>query len=219
MSVRKFVRSKRFLATLSLVTLMGSAGITGAPVANAAAASPGFLMGAGLSCLWPGTPTQVASTTVTGSVGDTFTVSMAFFCNTKTIVGNAGVATPSTGTIIASVSAVTFTIVGTGSFTLTGSPDALLTINIVVPGGASNQAAAATVVFPPPPPAPDKMQAVARPSTGCATFVSDASLNWDGVAGTGWGSSWAQWMNNGLGGDVCMRMLGYNPNTGKTVIR
>ena len=218
MSVRKFVRSKRLLATLSLVTLLGSAGIAGASVANAAAASPGTLMGGGMSCLWPGLP-PVASTTVTGSVGDTFTVqflSMGMFCNTKLIVGSAGVATPSTGTIN-TTAAVTFTIVGTGSFTLTSLVDQTLTINVVASGGAGNQAS--TVVASPPPPVPDKMQAVARPSTGCATFVSDAGLNWDGVAGTGWGSSWAQWMNNGLGGDVCMRMLGYNSNTGKTVIR
>jgi len=214
MSVRKFVRSNRFVATLSLVTLLGSVGIAGAPVANAVA-FPGFLMGAGMNCLWPGGQ----SDTITGQVGDTFTVrflSMGMFCNTKIIVGNAGVATPSTGTIN-TTAAVTFTIVGSGSFTLTSLVDQTLTINVVASGGAGNQAS--TVVASPPPPVPDKMQAVARPSTGCATFVSDAGLNWDGVAGTGWGSSWAQWMNNGLGGDVCMRMLGYNSNTGKTVIR
>jgi YVTN family beta-propeller protein len=66
---------------------------------------------------------------------------------------------------------------------------------------------------------PDKMQAVPRPSTGCATFVSDASINWFGIAGTGWNPSWAQWPNNGLGGDVCVRMLGYNTNTSRWVIR
>jgi hypothetical protein len=32
-------------------------------------------------------------------------------------------------------------------------------------------------------------------------------LNWSGVAPGGWGQSWAQWMNDGLGGDVCTRML------------
>jgi DNA-binding beta-propeller fold protein YncE len=69
------------------------------------------------------------------------------------------------------------------------------------------------------PAVPDKMQAVARPSTGCATFVSDASINWSGIAGTGWNPSWAQWANNGLGGDVCVRMLGYNMNTSKWFIR
>jgi len=32
-------------------------------------------------------------------------------------------------------------------------------------------------------------------------------LNWSGVAPGGWGQSWSQWMNDGLGGQVCTRML------------
>jgi hypothetical protein len=70
-----------------------------------------------------------------------------------------------------------------------------------------------------PPPVPDQIQQIGRPSTGCATFVSDAMLNWSGISGGGWGSSWAQWMNNGQGGDVCVRMLGYTVSTSKWFIR
>ena len=70
-----------------------------------------------------------------------------------------------------------------------------------------------------PPPVPDQIQQIGRPSTGCATFISDAMLNWTGISGGGWGSSWAQWMNNGQGGDVCVRMLGYTVSTSKWFIR
>jgi hypothetical protein len=214
MSVLKPVRVKNFLATLSMVTLMGAAGTMGAPVANAAASPASFLV-SGFSCLFAGVP-PAASTTVTGAVGDTFTVAfltMGGFCDTKTIVGSAGVATPATGTIN-TTAPVTFTIVGTGSFTFTGTVYETLTINVVATGGA-----AGAVVALPAPPVPDKMQAVARPTAGCATLVSDASMNWAGIAGTGWGTSWAQWMNNGVGGDVCVRMLGYNMNTSSWFVR
>lgn len=40
-------------------------------------------------------------------------------------------------------------------------------------------------------------------------------LNWFGVAGGGWGESWAHWPNNGLGGDVCTRTLVYNNAQGR----
>ena len=213
MSVLKPFRVKNFLATLSMVTLMGSAGIAGAPVANAAAASPAAFNDISMFC-------NSYLATVTGAVGDTFTVqfpNMGVTCFTKTIVGNAGVATPATGTI-STTAAVTFTIIGSGSFTLTATQPMpiIQTITIVATGAAGAGAVAAAVASPP---VPDKMQAVARPTAGCATLVSDASMNWAGIAGTGWGASWAQWMNNGVGGDVCVRMLGYNMNTSSWFVR
>jgi hypothetical protein len=76
-----------------------------------------------------------------------------------------------------------------------------------------------SVAILPPPPVPDEIQQIGRPSTGCATFKSDAILNWTGISGAGWGSSWAQWMNDGKGGDVCVRMLGYTVSTGTWSIR
>ena len=43
----------------------------------------------------------------------------------------------------------------------------------------------------------------------CTEFASEA-LNWAGVSGGGWGESWAQWMNGGMGGPVCTRTLVYS---------
>ncbi len=76
-----------------------------------------------------------------------------------------------------------------------------------------------SIAILPLPQVPDQIQQIGRPSAGCATFVSDTSVNWTGIAGNGWGSSWAQWMNNGKGGDVCVRMLGYTVSTSKWFIR
>jgi len=212
MSVLKSFRAKNLLAALPMVTLVGAVGIVSAPVAFAAASPAALISDDPLCFLWTSVD-FTSSTTVTGAVGDTFTVQFpimgGIFCRTKTIVGSAGVATPSTGTISTNA-AVPFTIVGSGSFTLTSNSQTM-TITIVATGGA--------VVTLPAPPVPDIMQAVLRPSTGCATLVSDASMNWAGIAGTGWNPSWAQWANGGLGGDVCVRMLGYNMNTSKWFIR
>lgn len=217
MPVLQSVRVKKFLATLSMVTLMGAVGIVSAPMAFAAA-SPAALSSNDPFCIIWTSVTNTGSTTVTGAVGDTFTVQFPTmadgFCHTKMIVGGAGVATASTGTI-STTAAVTFTIVGSGSFMLAGGPQ-IMTITIVATGGVPP---VTTVASLPAPSVPDRMQAVPRPSTGCATFVSEASMNWYGIAGTGWNPSWAQWANSGLGGDACVRMLGYNANTNSVVIR
>ena len=43
-------------------------------------------------------------------------------------------------------------------------------------------------------------------------------LNWSGVSAGGWGQSWAQWMNDGLGGAVCTRTLVYSNSQGRWVL-
>ena len=55
-----------------------------------------------------------------------------------------------------------------------------------------------------PPPA---MQQVGLPLAGNCAAITDTSLNWGGSQSGGWGSSWAQWMNDGHGGAVCTRTL------------
>jgi len=48
--------------------------------------------------------------------------------------------------------------------------------------------------------------------------AASPSLNWAGVPSGGWGMSWAQWMNGGLGGAVCTRMLNYSNAQGGWVL-
>ena len=92
-----------------------------------------------------------------------------------------------------------------------GSGDRVMTSGL---SGSSSVTDAATI-----PAVPDVMQAVGRPATGCATYVSTGSVNKGNVAGTGWNPSWGTWINEGRGGDVCVRMLGYNMTTSAWFIR
>jgi hypothetical protein len=56
---------------------------------------------------------------------------------------------------------------------------------------------------------PDWLQQVGLPASGTCTGIDDTLLNQGGAASGGWGKSWAQWMNGGLGGAVCTRSLAY----------
>jgi hypothetical protein len=152
---------------------------------------------------------------VSGHIGESFTVT---FPNLLVAVGSVGVqspgcpdwsfssnpvaTSPATG-IVSTPDPITFTITGPGtvSFTVSGPASILtpleLTITISVLAGD---------------PPPDVMQQVGAPSTGtCATF-SDWTLNWAGAPSGGWGTSWAQWVNDGRGGVVCARSLYWQPS-------
>lgn len=59
---------------------------------------------------------------------------------------------------------------------------------------------------------PDVFQSVGLPPSGGCSAVDDSALNWGGSTTGGWTPSWAQWMNDGHGGAVCNRILGYDPN-------
>jgi len=54
------------------------------------------------------------------------------------------------------------------------------------------------------------IQQFAMPETGTCDEAQPEGLNWGGVASGGWSDSWAQWMNDGEGGEVCTRTLIYN---------
>ena len=54
------------------------------------------------------------------------------------------------------------------------------------------------------------LQQFGMPVSGSCDAAQPAGLNWGGVASGGWGESWAQWMNGGLGGQVCTRTLFYS---------
>ena len=84
-----------------------------------------------------------------------------------------------------------------------------------VAGGVSiiNSEAPATAATPPP-----VLQQFGKPSTGICDEVAPADLNWGGSSGGGWGSSWAQWMNDGTGGLVCTRTLVYSNAQGRWVL-
>lgn len=68
-----------------------------------------------------------------------------------------------------------------------------------------------------PTPPPVLQQVGLLDGASCTEFASEA-LNWAGVSSGGWGRSWAQWMNDGLGGAVCTRTLVYSNSQGRWVL-
>lgn len=73
-------------------------------------------------------------------------------------------------------------------------------------GGASSSGSSSA-------PAP-VMQQFGKPASGTCEAAAPITLNWGGAGSGGWGESWAQWMNGGLGGAVCTRTLVYSDSAG-----
>lgn len=152
---------------------------------------------------------------VSGYIGETFTVT---FPNLMVAAGSVGVniipctgwsfsstpgaMSPSSGSI-STQEPTTFTITGPGTLTLT-----MLGVNVIQTPLALTISVSVTSGAAPP----DVMQQVGAPTTGtCATFI-DSKLNWAGAPDGGWGTSWAQWVNQGRGGAVCTRSLFWTPS-------
>ena len=53
------------------------------------------------------------------------------------------------------------------------------------------------------------VQQFGLPAAGTCEESAPANLDWAGVGNEGWGTSWAAWMNNDTGGQVCTRTLSY----------
>lgn len=65
---------------------------------------------------------------------------------------------------------------------------------------------------------PSIIQQFGKSSVGTCDDAEPDGLNWGGAASGGWGASWSQWMNGGLGGAVCTRTLVYNIALGQWVV-
>jgi len=61
-------------------------------------------------------------------------------------------------------------------------------------------------------------QFVQSPNLTCDEAQPEG-LDWSGVPSGGWGESWAQWPNDGQGGNVCSRTLFYNYSAGMWDVR
>lgn len=62
------------------------------------------------------------------------------------------------------------------------------------------------------------LQQFGKPLNDTCEEAAPVSLNWGGAEGGGWGDSWEQWMNGGLGGAVCTRTLVYSDALGHWVV-
>lgn len=66
--------------------------------------------------------------------------------------------------------------------------------------------------------APDVLQQVPLDANGSCAAVDAARHNIGGAGAGGWGTSWAQWVNDGRGGAVCTRTLTYSTSAGHYVV-
>ena len=99
---------------------------------------------------------------------------------------------------ISAGSLYTFRVNALGTANIVGATTRTLTIT--APGGGET-----------PPPV---VQQFGKPASGTCDAAAPVTLNWGGAGSGGWGESWAQWMNGGLGGGVCTRTLVFNTNLG-----
>lgn len=161
---------------------------------------------------WNGT--TLSGTSLTGQVGDTFTLQ-----NSGSGGGNNGSVRNGTGSVSVggtsctvtggipdcpsfASSSITVTIVQAGQVTFWTS--ALQgTITITVAGGGSP-----STEMPSVPAA--VIQQFAKPVAATCNAAQPSGLDWSGVASGGWSESWAQWVNGGTGGAVCTRLLEFS---------
>lgn len=167
---------------------------------------------------WNGT--SVSRTNLSGVIGDTFT-----FQNTTAGGGLNDDGSLRNGTGMVSIGGTSCTVPGgipscpilagqsrTVTITQVGQltwVTGTTTTSISIGSGGSEASGTGGDSTPAP-----VLQQFAKPATGTCDAAEPAGANLAGVSSGGWGTSWAQWVNNGAGGAVCTRTLAYNTNTG-----
>lgn len=178
----------RFVAAGAAALLALGFGIAQAGPAAAATASPSALESIDPLCiLWTSLPANPQTATVTGYVGDTFTVNFAsgecISYGYSTATGTP--ASPSNGTLTDGVPQ---------TFTITGSGQMDFGISLTLTVEALTSPTPPTTTGPAPLPIPDWVQAYGRAGKDAA--CQDA-----------WGQSWQKWAEPVTGGWVCTRTI------------
>jgi hypothetical protein len=166
-----------------------------------------------------------STTNVTLYVGERLTITTSGLC-TRILGADGGLG--GTGTLTYVDGGITRTYpIGTGGTPGLDNPSTVIYTGTVVGGarveirdsggGGVIQSWVVTVVAAPSPstaqsPAPI-LQQFGAPTSGTCADAAPARLNWAGVSSGGWGLSWSQWMNNGMGGVVCGRTLVYQSSS------
>lgn len=137
-------------------------------------------------------------TSVTARPGDVITLVGAGAHSDVCTLDLGSVAT-SAATTFRGDESLDITVLGPGSITVATSimPPTEPTLTIVVP------------TEPGPGPA-DILQQVPVPSSGSCVDVADDAFRYGTSVAGGWTQSWAMWIREGRGGDVCTRTLHYD---------
>lgn len=199
---------KVFTATCaSSAVAVGAVGL--APVAQAA-----NLGSYTADCLTGGSSSQ----TISGNVGDTFTIvptgAMCYLASSSS-----GVVSWVTPVNSSNPSAsnpgdnVTVTLRAAGSTTYTAQQNGGYSFTVNV---ASATSAASPAAGP-----PDVLQQFVESSLGLVSCDAQAGTVHDvaGVSPGGWGRSWAMWPHGGTGGFVCTRLISYSPSQQRYITR
>lgn len=159
--------------------------------------------------------------TITGEPGDTITIHNECASTIWVDPGD----NPSTLTLsIASGSSLLVTLAGSPGLTIavkngnSSSDTTLAYVGTSAPGPTptptpSEPGSSTSSTGPAP-----VLQQFGMPATGTCNEAQPEGLNWSGVAGGGWGISWAQWVDSGNGGAVCSRTLIYSTAQSKWVV-
>lgn len=181
--------SIRRRAGLVLIAAVGAA-VLHAPSAVAAADPATVGVGCSDAGFWV--------TSVTAQPGDVITLEGAGAPSDVCTLDLGTVATAASTTFNGGQS-LAITVLGPGTITVATSimPPTEPTLTILVPG------------LPGPGPA-DSLQQVPVPASGSCTDVADEAFRYGTTVSGGWTHSWAMWIREGRGGDVCTRTLHYS---------
>ena len=168
-----------------------------------ATASPSTLLSNDPLCLqWTSEAGSPGNVTVTGEVGDTFSVKFTgISCPGATWSGASGILTAASGSSPYGIT-TTLTIAGSGTvtFTTAGFPSPTVTIVATSPATPTSQSNGV------PAGPPDHLQQLPMPQSGSCADIDDTGLGWGtGLAGH-WTPQWGNWAN----AMVCGRTFRYD---------
>lgn len=203
----------------ALITAVGIAGLLGAAPSYAA----NELITTNMSCQYSSGPSTQISRTL--SSGDTLTFRLSqtgafttYQCEQALYMSTAAGSLASPGRTITSMSDTPLIISSWPTDVVFTAGTADTTFRFRATGGGLIDVTITAAVPPPSPvevaagPA-DILQQVAAPRSGSCADVDTSLLAQFAEVSGGWGSSWAQWVGDGAGGEVCTRSFRLSPGS------
>jgi len=187
---------RKTLVTGAVLSALLGAGVMAAPVAQAGVSPSGINVLKARGC-------APSATSVVGNPGDSFVIAVGRDCQGTVVNTDAPIAySPSSGFIgSSSFMRITLGASGSGSFTLftTQLPAGGLITTTITVSVTTDEIPEGTVH--------DDLQQVGVPESGDCADVPVEVGYYPGAPIGGWSKSWAQWINDGKGGEVCTREL------------
>lgn len=218
-------RRSRILGVIGTAAVLLTVGLAGAPLASAAdrtlaitcgngseatpTITPGLVVGDTFTITYPttGTVCQYMGVNFDGTIGSPLFLLTPVSGVTGAPLINGYVYTLNgSGTVVLSVSRA----IAEGSFIVdigatTGLSGGYMPLQGAVPGDGSQNPS-------------DLLQQTGVPASGSCADVTDTAFRYGTSVSGGWGKSWANWINPGIGGAVCTRTLRYSNSLSAWVV-